>query len=133
MPLKVELKPGERVIIGETVITNGDTRAHFLIEGEAPILREKDILTTETANSPAKLIYLTVQMMYLAQDIGELRETYFSLIGDFMKAVPSSIAYIEAINHQILTGQMYKALKEAKILLAYEEELLNHASRGSSL
>jgi len=133
MPLKVELKPGERVIIGETVITNGDARAQFLIEGEAPILREKDILTAETADSPAKRIYLTVQMMYLSRDISELQKTYFSLIGDFMKAVPSSFQYIEAINHQILTGNMYKALRETKSLLAYEEELLNHASRDPSV
>jgi flagellar protein FlbT len=133
MPLKVELKPGERVIIGNVVITNGDARAHFLIEGEAPILREKDILTPETADSPAKRIYLTVQMMYLSSDIAELQKTYFLLIGDFMKAVPSSFPFIEAINHQILTGQMYKALKETKNLLAYEEELLNHASGSSSL
>jgi flagellar protein FlbT len=133
MPLKVELKPHERVIIGETVITNGDNRAHFLIEGEAPILREKDILTAETANTPAKRIYFTVQMMYLTKDTSELQKTYFSLIGDFIKAVPSSIPLIEAISDQILTGQMYKALRETKTLLAYEEELLNHASRGPGL
>ncbi|MES2906425.1 MAG: flagellar biosynthesis repressor FlbT [Pseudomonadota bacterium] len=127
MALKVELKPGERLIIGGTVITNGDTRTQLLVEGHAPILREKDILTPETANSPARRIYLAVQMMYLTEDISELQETYFSLIADFMKAVPSSFPHIEAINHQILTGQMYKALKQAKHLLTYEEELLKHA------
>ncbi len=127
MPLKVELKPGERVIIGEAVITNGDSRTQLIVEGEAPILREKDILTTKTATSPAKRIYLTVQMMYLNGDIATLQGEYFSLIGDFLKAVPSSMSIIDAINHQILTGQMYKALKEAKHLLTYEEELLKHA------
>lgn len=126
MALKVELKPFERVIIGKTVITNGDTRTQLLIEGETPILREKDVLTVETANSPAKRIYLTVQMMYLNEDLKELQDAYFSLIGDFMKAAPSSLPYIDAINHEILTGQMYKALKEVKNLLAYEEELLKH-------
>jgi flagellar biosynthesis regulator FlbT len=43
MTLKVELKPGERIIVGTAVIRNGETRARFEIEGEAPILREKDI------------------------------------------------------------------------------------------
>ena len=42
MALKVELKPGERILIGESVITNGDQRARFLIDGTAPILRERD-------------------------------------------------------------------------------------------
>ena len=45
MALKVELKPGERIIIGECVITNDDQRTRLLIEGQTPILREKDILT----------------------------------------------------------------------------------------
>ncbi len=56
MALKVELKPGERVIIGDCVITNADQRTRLLIEGETPILREKDILTSETANTPARRI-----------------------------------------------------------------------------
>ena len=45
MALKVELKPGERIIIGDCVVTNADQRTRLVIEGEAPILREKDILT----------------------------------------------------------------------------------------
>ena len=59
MALKVELKPHERIIIGACVVTNTDQRARLLIEGDKiPILREKDILTPETADTPAKLIYL---------------------------------------------------------------------------
>jgi hypothetical protein len=50
MALKVELKPHERIIIGACVITNTDQRTKLLIEGEKiPILREKDILTSATA------------------------------------------------------------------------------------
>ena len=52
MSLKVELKPGERLIVGNCVITNSDQRTRLFIDGKAPILREKDILTVETANSP---------------------------------------------------------------------------------
>ena len=48
MPLRVELKPFERIVIGESVITNSDTRTTFLIDGDAPILREKDILTARS-------------------------------------------------------------------------------------
>ena len=61
MGLKVELKPGERFILGECLVTNGDQRTRLLIEGQAPILREKDIMTPEQADTPAKRIYLCVQ------------------------------------------------------------------------
>ncbi|WP_280939274.1 flagellar biosynthesis repressor FlbT, partial [Methylobrevis pamukkalensis] len=37
MALKVELKPGERIIIGESLITNDSQRTRLYIEGDAPI------------------------------------------------------------------------------------------------
>jgi flagellar protein FlbT len=131
--LKVELKPGERIIVGESVITNHDQRAHFLIEGSAPILRERDIMTVERANTPAKRIYLAVQLMYTARDPRPQHDIYFALVRDILGAAPSMIPYIDNINNLILTGQMYKALKEAKKLISYEKELLDHASRGECL
>ena len=80
MPLRVELKPGERIIIGQSVITNSDTRTAFLIDGDAPILREKDILTSDTANTPVKRIYLCVQMMYLENDIPGYHDLYLGFM-----------------------------------------------------
>jgi flagellar protein FlbT len=69
MALKVELRPHERIIVGNCVITNTDQRARLLIDGEnVPILRERDILTPETADTPAKLVYLAVQLMYISPD-----------------------------------------------------------------
>ena len=44
MPLKIELKPHESIIIGESLITNDNERTRFYIEGNVPILREKFIL-----------------------------------------------------------------------------------------
>jgi len=133
MALKVELKPGERVIIGDCVITNADQRTRLLIEGETPILREKDILTPDTANTPARRIYLSVQLMYLAKDSRPHHETYFSLMRDILQAAPSTWPYIESINNHILTGQIYKALKVAKKLIAYEQELIDNATRNARL
>src|SRR3954468_7226272 len=76
MALKVELKPFERIVIGGSLITNSETRTRFMIEGEAPILREKDILTPEMANTPVKRLYLCTQMMYLENDIPKYQELY---------------------------------------------------------
>jgi flagellar protein FlbT len=133
MALKVELKPGERLIIGDCVVTNADQRTRLLIEGETPILREKDILTSETANTPARRIYLAVQLMYLSKDSRPHHETYFSLMRDILQAAPSTWPYIENINNHILTGQIYKALKVAKKLIAYEQELIDNATRNARL
>jgi flagellar protein FlbT len=133
MALKVELKAGERLIVGDCIITNADQRARLLIEGETPILREKDILTPETANTPAKRIYLAVQLMYLAKNPCDHHETYFQLMRDIVQAAPSTWPYIENINNHILTGEMYKALRQAKKLIAYEQELFEHANGNRRL
>src|SRR5580692_365274 len=69
MALKVELKPHERIIIGSCVVANTDQRARLLIDGDKiPILREKDIMTPAIADTPAKLVYLAVQLMYISPD-----------------------------------------------------------------
>ena len=86
MALKVELKPFERIIIGQSIITNSDARTRLLIEGEAPILREKDILTGETANTPVKRLYLCVQMMYLEDDIPKYQDLYMGFVKDLLEA-----------------------------------------------
>src|SRR3954469_25794586 len=127
MSLRIELKPGERILIGESVLVNGDQRATFLIEGQAPILREKDILTPEQADTPARRIYLAVQLMYTSRDPRAHHDVYFSLVRDIVQAAPSTFPYVETINNRILTGDLYKALKEAKNLVHYEQELLENA------
>jgi len=132
MALKVELKPNEKLIIGDCVITNADQRTRFYISGRTPILREKDILTSESADSPAKRIYFAIQLMYLEDDVEKVQGDYFALVKDFIKAAPSTLPHIDAINNEILTGSLYKALKKAKSLIEYERELLGHATTGSS-
>jgi flagellar protein FlbT len=124
MPLRVELKPGERIIIGQSVITNSDTRTAFLIDGDAPIMREKDILTAETATTPVKRVYLCVQMMYLENDIPAYQELYLGFIKELMEAVPSFRETIEDVSKLILSGSLYKALKELRPLIKREEEFL---------
>ena len=68
MSLKVELKPFERIIIGQSVITNSETRTRLLIDGKAPILREKDILTAETGKPRAE-VYGN-ELFYVCDTIG---------------------------------------------------------------
>ena len=124
MALKVELKPHERIIVGNCVITNTDQRARLLIDGDnVPILRERDILTPETADTPAKLVYLAVQLMYISPDPQTQHGTYFNLVRDIVTAVPSAWPIIEGINNNILSGDLYRALKDARKLIAYEEKL----------
>lgn len=133
MTLKVELKPGERFILGQSVLINGDHRATLVVEGEEPILREKDIMRTEDADTPCKRIYFALQLMYFATDPRAHHSVYFQLVTELAAAAPSTQSLIEQINNLILTNDYYKALREARELIAYERELLSDAECGRSI
>ena len=124
VPLRVELKPFERIVIGETVLVNSGTRTSFLIDGDAPILRERDTVTPENANTPAKRLYLCVQTMYLKNDIPRYRTTYQGLMRDFRATSPGDRLAADAINEHVVAGALYKALKEIRKLMKREDALL---------
>ncbi|MBV5265308.1 flagellar biosynthesis repressor FlbT [Pinisolibacter aquiterrae] len=126
MTLKVEIKPGERIIIGESLITNGGGRAKLFIEGDAPILREKDVLPARQADTPAKLVYLAVQLIYLKRGDETVLEEYRALAKDFGEAAPGARDILDAIDNCLLIGDFYKGIKQAKRLIEYEEQRIHH-------
>jgi flagellar protein FlbT len=126
MALIIDLKPNERVIIGNALITNGEHRARLQIAGDSPILREKDIMREEEANSPCKRIYFIIQGMYLSKDPKVLHESYLSEMRDVKNAAPSTAPFFKKINLQLLSGNYYKALKETHHLVEYETGLLSN-------
>ena len=124
MALIIDLKPGEKILVGEAVITNDDQRTRLHIAGDAPIMREKDVMKEEEADSPCRKIYFLVQCMYLARDPRNYFEKYFALIREIQDAAPSTTFFFLKINEMILDGSYYKALKESRELLKHEEELI---------
>jgi len=124
MPLRVELKPFERIVIGESVIINSGNRASFLVDGEAPILRDKDTITAETANTPAKRLYYCVQVMYLKNDIARYRASYLALVDELRRSFAGSADLIDTTDRYVAEGALYKALKEIRKLMKREEELV---------
>lgn len=127
MALVIDLKPGEKILIGSAVITNDNQRTRLHIAGDAPILREKDVMKEEDATSPCKKIYFLIQCMYLARNPSVYHEKYFQMVKDVQDAAPSTALRFMAINDKILAGVYYKALKEARELIKYEEELMSRA------
>lgn len=129
MPLKLTLKPGERVIIAGAVLTNGTSVAHLQIENLVPLLRQKDILTETEATTPCKKIYLVIQLMYIGDGLtADLAQVYWELVRDVLAAAPSTNDLISEISAYIVGSSFYPALKVAKKLISYEEELLTHAT-----
>ncbi|MBE6452724.1 MAG: flagellar biosynthesis repressor FlbT [Alphaproteobacteria bacterium] len=121
MPLKIELKPHESVIVGEALITNDGERTRFYIDGNVPILREKFILREKDANTPSRRVYFVVQQLYLSKGDVELQKMYLTFVKDLQNAAPSLIPYIAPINEAVLNGEYYTAIKAAAKLLEKED------------
>lgn len=132
MALKITLKPNERVIIGGAVIINGAVRSDLIVENNVPILRQKDIISEKDADSPCKRIYFVIQLMYVDEtNLKEYHNTYWSLVRDLLSAAPSTLGLVDQMSEHILSCKYYQALKVARKLINYEEEVISHARNSS--
>jgi flagellar protein FlbT len=129
MALKLTLKPEEKVIVNGAVIANGGAKTTLSIENSAIILRQKDILTEEQADTPAKRIYFCLQLAYLDTDHErDYLEKANLLVRDFINAVPTDEVreILEPVGIDVSAQNYFKALKQLKKLIAYEERRLNY-------
>lgn len=132
MSLKISLKPNEKVILGGAVIQNGHSTCHLTVENNVPILRQADILGEHEANSPCKRIYFAIQLMYIdEQRSAEIHPIYWDLVKQVLDAAPSTRDLITQISEKILEGKLYQALKLAKNLISYEQELISNVTKPS--
>jgi flagellar protein FlbT len=67
--------------------------------------------------------------MYTSPRPQDHHALYLRLVRDIMRAAPSTRSYVESINNQIKAGEFYKALKQARRLIAYEKQLIEFATR----
>ena len=127
MPLSIELRPHEKIFINGAVIANGPERTHIVLLNEAAVLREKDILTEERADTPCKQIYFSVQSIYMDPDNApRYLQLYEQLSHEVRGAAPSTTPFMEVITEDLSQGRIYPALKAARKLIEYELELMNH-------
>jgi flagellar protein FlbT len=124
MALIIDLKPNERVVIGNALVTNTNAKASLHIEGDTPVMREKEIMRESEATSPCKTVCFLIQMMYLSANPKGVHKLYFDLVDKVQKAAPSSALFFSKINDHILNNEYYKALKEARNLIDHEQEIL---------
>ncbi|KQO73086.1 flagellar protein FlbT [Methylobacterium sp. Leaf87] len=123
MPLKIELKPFERLLIGGTAIRNGSRRASFVIETVTNFLRESDIILESEADTACKRLYVTLTVLYLAEPTPEAEDIFVQQANALLDAVPTTAPYLHDIQNFIAAREFYRALKRCKDLIQYEQSL----------
>ena len=129
MPLKLSLKPGEKFVLNGAVLQNGDRRGVLVLQNKASVLREKDIMQEEEANTPARRIYFPVMMMYLD---GAGAERYYDefvrRLTEFMNVIgnPAILTECVELSRNCMERDYYKALMRCRKLMEYEDERLGN-------
>jgi flagellar protein FlbT len=132
MALKITLKPYEKFILGGAAIANGDAKSTFVVENDVPILREKDIMSLDAADTPCKKIYFAIQLMYVdGKNMMEHHKTFWELVKDVVQAAPSRKPMLQEISEYILNDRYYQALKLTKKLIEYEREVISHVRNAT--
>jgi len=129
MPLKLSLKPGEKFVLNGAVVANGDKRTSLVLQNKACVLREKDIMQPEDADTPARRIYFPIMMMYLDGEDTELYYNDFALrMTEFMSAICSreALSICVEISRDVMAGAYYRALMQCKKLFGFERERLDY-------
>jgi len=130
MPLKLSLRPGEKFVVNGAVMQNGDRRAALALKNRASILREKDIMLPEDAQSPARRIYFPVMLLYLGEGVVEdVYAEFAARLAEFMGAVrdPEILAECVGVSRDVMMAEYYRALMRCRKLITYESEKLETA------
>ena len=135
MPLKLSLKPGEKFVLNGAVVQNGDRRSVLVLQNKASVLREKDIMQPDDAQSPARRIYFPVMMMYLDEAAAEkFYDEFVRRLTEFMGVItnPSVLAECVNVSKHCMAREYYKALMSCRKLIEYEDERLGNVPTGVS-
>ncbi|HEY0044541.1 MAG TPA: flagellar biosynthesis repressor FlbT [Allosphingosinicella sp.] len=133
MTLRISLRDGEKVIVNGAVLRSVG-RTDMRVENGACVLRGRDVMAPEEANTPAKRLYFACMMAYI--DSGD-RASHQDNIVDLVRALlaalhaPEAQAACVSFAQRVACGEYYAALSDCRWLIGYEAELLAPATAAA--
>ncbi|MEL6828917.1 MAG: flagellar biosynthesis repressor FlbT [Pseudomonadota bacterium] len=131
MPLKLNLKPGERLVINGAVIRNPDRRHVLMVETQSDVIRGKDLLEPDAAATPVSKVYYLIQT---ALTQAETRDKLVPVIQRDLATLATvfggaEVAHIFEAANYVSQSDFYKALTELRPVLRHEEVLIQRSSQ----
>jgi len=131
VPLKLDFKSGDKLVINGAVLENIGANAKILVHNESAILREKEILSVADTSTPAARVYFALQCAYM---FPHKKEEYLGLFADFLRefvaACPSTRQIADEIQKLVAENKIYKALKQTQKLVAHQAKVLKSLENG---
>jgi flagellar protein FlbT len=134
--LVLELRQGDLMVVNGAPIRFRN-RARIELTAKARFLFGKQLMTPESANTPARRIYFALQTAYIGDD--DEREAGLSvarrLIADFQAATTSTLArdLLDRALSAAEADECYQALKFTRRVMRHEEVVLGVAPPGNAL
>lgn len=128
--LVLELRQGDLMVVNGAPIRFRN-RARIELTAKARFLFGKQLMTPETASSPARRIYFALQTAYIGDE--DEREAGLiiarQLIGDFQSATTSTLArdLLDRALAAAEADECYQALKLVRRVMRHEEVVLGIA------
>ncbi|MEP1142703.1 MAG: flagellar biosynthesis repressor FlbT [Henriciella sp.] len=124
MPLKLSLKPKEAVVVNGAVLRNGERRGTILLQNQARVLRQKDVLEPDATHSPEEHLYFAVMQMYLTGETeGQLYDQTVTAIAAALNQTKNDGGreHLIKISTACAAGETYQALSLCRKLLKAAE------------
>lgn len=125
MPLKIDFKSGDKMVINGAVVENVGPNTKLLVHNESAILREKEILSVADSTTPASRVYFSLQCSYIfPQKRDDYVKVFRKFLSEYVQACPSSASIAQEIEAEVNQGHVYKALKKTQKLIAHEAKIV---------
>jgi flagellar protein FlbT len=123
MPLRIKLPSKERIIINGAVLENAGEATTLVVHNRADILRRKEVMSEQDAQSPARRVYYALQCAYMFEDERpKYQQVALELLKQYESAAPSAGEIAEKIRGDVEAGKLYNSLRAAHDLIGHETE-----------
>lgn len=127
MPLKVNLRAGERIIINGALIS-ADSSIGLTIHNKVTLMLERQLIRPEEATTPGRRIYYAIQNAYVADPDEQpvWLDQANRYIDDYAEATttPSIRKKVAAIRLHLASNEYYAALRLARELFSHDDKML---------
>jgi flagellar protein FlbT len=130
MPLKLTLKPGERIIVNGCAMRNSNRRHVLMIESQADVVRGHDLLEEGAAATPVAQAYFLIQTVLIRSDLRDqlVPEIQKRLAGLATVFGAENLSRVFKAANYVSCNDYYKALRALRPVMAHEAELLQFSA-----
>lgn len=133
MTLRISLRDGERIVVNGAMLRS-QGRTSLAIESKATILKGRDLMAAEDANTPARRLYHACISAYVdAQNSDRHQDRIVSALTEVMATLHSPVAKAAAASFArlVASSDHYRALADCRALIAMERALDGKARNGA--